>query len=154
MCAANAANTRPETPLSPVGFAGAEHRVGLVHDHDDRAQGADGHENAGLLALGVADPLGAELAHFHHRQPAFAGEAIDQEGFAHADPARDEHAAFEHIGLAVLDQPGQLAQPLLGGGMGGHAVEGHAGLGVLETHQALAVFLDQPLLAGGDVFLR
>ena len=84
---------------------------------------ANGHENARLLALGVADPFGAELAHLHHRQAAFAGEAIDEKGFADADAARHEDAAFEHVGLVVLDEPGQFAQPFLGGGVRGDEIE-------------------------------
>ena len=84
---------------------------------------ADGHENARLLPFGVADPFGTEFAHLHHRQAALAGEAIDEKRFADADAARDEDAAFEHVGFVVFDEPGEFAQLLLGRGVRGDAIE-------------------------------
>src|SRR6185369_7774784 len=136
-----------------VGFAGAEDGVGLVDDDDDGAERANGHEDAGLLAFGVAHPFGTELAHFHYRQAAFAGETIDEEGFADADAAGDEHAAFDDVGLAVFDEPGQFAEFFLGGGVSGDEIQGDAGARVFETDQALAIFLDQAFFSGGDVLL-
>ena len=47
-----------------------------------------------MLPFGVTDPFGAEIANLHHRQAAFAGKAIDEEGFANADAARQENAAI------------------------------------------------------------
>ena len=63
-----------------------------------------------MLTLGVAYPLGPELAHFHDRQAALAGEAINEKRFADPDTTRHEDAALDDVGFAILDEPGQLAQ--------------------------------------------
>jgi hypothetical protein len=55
----------------------AKYGVCFVDYDDYRSEGSDGHQNAGLLPLGIADPFRTELAHFHDRQCAFAGEAIN-----------------------------------------------------------------------------
>src|SRR5437867_8058824 len=61
-----------------IGFTRAEDGVGFI-DHDyDWPQRANGHEDAALLAFGISDPLGAEIANLHHRQAALTGKAIDQ----------------------------------------------------------------------------
>src|SRR5215831_11702495 len=86
-----------------VGFTRSENRVRFVHHHDHRTESANGHENARLLAFGVADPFGSELTHFHDGKAAFAGEAIDEKRFADTDAAGNEDAAFEDVGLAVLN---------------------------------------------------
>src|SRR5262245_58566750 len=116
-----------------IGFARAEHRIGLVHNDDDRAERADGHQNSHLLALGVADPLRAEFSHLHHRQTAFARKTINEKGFSNADPARDENAPLEHVGFSVLDEPGQFAKFLFRGSMGGDAIEADTGLRIFEA---------------------
>ena len=135
-----------------VGLARAEDRVGLVHHHDHRAERADGHEDARLLALGVADPFGAEIADLHDRQAALAGEAIDEEGLAHADAARHEDAALEHVGLVVLDEPGQLAELLSWRRCAWPRGRGVTpGFGSLKRTKPWQIFLDEPLLARGDV---
>src|ERR1051326_4055358 len=56
----------------------AKNRIGLVNDHDHRSEGPYRHEDAHLLALCVADPLGTKLTHFHDWQAALAGETIDE----------------------------------------------------------------------------
>ena len=38
-------------------------------------------------------------------------------------PARNDDAAFQHVTFAVVDEPGQFAQLLFGGGVGGHAIQ-------------------------------
>src|SRR5206468_11935942 len=62
------------------------------------------------ISFRVADPFGAELAHFHNGQAAFAGKAINEKRFADADPPRDEHAALDDVGLAILEEPGQRSE--------------------------------------------
>ena len=101
----------------------AEDRVRFIHDHDHRPERADRHEDARLLPLGVADPFAAELAELHHGQAALAGKAIDEKRFPDADAARHEDAALEHVGLAVANQPRQLAQLLFRGIMRRHEIE-------------------------------
>src|SRR4030095_5159499 len=57
----------------------SEHGVGFVNDDDDGAECANGGENAGLLAFGIADPFAAKVTEFHDGQSAFAGETVDEE---------------------------------------------------------------------------
>ena len=86
-----------------VGLARAKDGICFVHYDNHWPQSPDRHQDSHLLALGVAYPLGPELAHFHYRQAAFAGEAIDEKRFSDAHAARYKHAAFEHVRFCVFD---------------------------------------------------
>src|SRR5687767_440011 len=88
----------------------AKNSIGFIDDHDNGPESADGREDSGLLPLGVAHPLAAEIPELHDGQPAFAGEAIDEERFAHTDTTRNKNAAFDDIGFSLADEPGQLSQ--------------------------------------------
>ncbi len=77
MCGERGEHT-PGNPTVAVGLAIAEHGVRFVHYHDHRAKSTNSHQHAGLLPLCITDPFGAKLAHFHHRQSAFARETIDE----------------------------------------------------------------------------
>ena len=153
---ANVRGERGEDSAGDTAVAGfhvprAEHGVGFVNNHDDRAQRADRHQYPHLLKFRIAHPFGAEFADLHHRQAALAREAIHQERFAHTDPPGDQDAALQNVGLVVFNEPRQFAELGFGRGVRRDAVERDARFRVFETHQALAVFLDQPLLARGDM---
>ena len=154
MCAANAAKTRPGNAAVAAAFARAENRICFIDDDDDRPERANGHQDAHLLPFRVADPFRAKLADLHHRQSAFAGEAIDEKRFADADATRHEDAALDDVGLAVLKEPRDLAQLLLRGFVGRDEVETDARLRIFEAHEPLAVLFDQSFLARADVFGR
>src|SRR4051812_8241937 len=93
-----------DAAVAPL-LAPAEDGIGFIHDHDYGAERADRHEDPHLLALGIAHPFRAKLADLHHRQPALAGKAIDEERFAHTDAAGNEDAALDHVRLAVFEKP-------------------------------------------------
>src|ERR1043166_1613535 len=137
----------PRNTAVTIDFARAKDGVRFIHHNNDWSESANSHENAHLLALGVADPFRAEFAHFHDRQSAFAGEAINEKRFSYADSSRHQHPALDNVGLAVFDQPGQFPQLFLCGHMCGDDVESHAGFGIFETDQTLAIFLNEALLA-------
>jgi hypothetical protein len=131
-----------------------EDGVGFIHDDHDRPKRTNGHENSRLLPFRVADPFAAELAEFEYRQSALAREAIDEEGFSDADSAGDENASLDNVVFALAEKPGDVAQLCFGGGVCGDSFERDAGFRIFEPHEALAVFLDEPLLCGRYVFIR
>src|SRR5215475_550928 len=113
-----------------VGLAVAENGISFIDYDDDGAEGANGHQDAGLLALSVADPLGAEISKLHNGQATLTSEAIDQVRFANADASGKEDAAFENIIFAVPDKPCEVFEFGFGSGMSGDAIESDARLGV------------------------
>src|SRR5881409_589431 len=132
-----------------LGFARAKDRVRFVNHDNDRTECAHRHEDAHLLPLSVTNPFRAELANLHHGQTALAGEAIDEKRFANPDPARDEDAPFEHIGFAILNQPGEFAKFLFCGRMRGDTIETDAWLRVFKADEPLTELLDQSFLPRG-----
>ena len=123
MCAAKAAKTRPETPLSP-----SASRVPKTASASSTTTMTG--PRARMVRRMRACWRSVSPTHLERNSP------ISMTGRAHSlakqsmrkdlpTPTRPGHedAAFEHIGLAVLDEPGQLAQPFLGGDMRGHKVE-------------------------------
>src|SRR5215208_4900748 len=130
-----------------IGFSRTEDGISLIDDDDDRTESADGHENAHLLPFGIADPFGAELAHFHYGEAAFTGKAVDKKGFADANTSRDKDPAFDDIVFSVFDEPRQFAEFLFGGCMGGDDVEGDASSRIFKAHQSLAILFDKALFA-------
>ena len=132
-----------------IGFSRAKNCIGFVHHDDDGSQRANREQNPHLLLLSVADPFGAELAHFHYRQTTLAGEAIDEERFADADSPGHQHAALDNIRFSIAKQPGQLPQPTFGSYVRRDAIQSDSRLGIFESDQALAVLFNKPLFAGG-----
>lgn len=135
-----------------IGGAVAEDGVGFVDDDNDGAEGADREENAGLLALGFADPFRAEFTDLEDGQAALTREAIDEKGFADADAAGDEDAALKDIVFLITDEPGELAEAGFGGGVRGDVVKCHAGARVFEADEALAVIFDEAALTVAHEF--
>ena len=90
----------------------------------------------------------AEVLQLHHRDPDLAGEAGDEERLARADRPGDEVAHRHHVGAALLDGAGGVAEVRFGLGVPGHHVERVVGLD--ELQQAVGLGLDQLLLPLGE----
>ena len=82
----------------------AEHRVGLVDDHHDRAHRAEHAEDALEVAFGLADVLAAEVLEHDGGHADRSGEAGRQEALAGADRAAEQVAHGHGLELAALDQ--------------------------------------------------
>ena len=127
----------------------AEHRVGLVDDHHDRAHRAHHAEHALEVALGLADVLAAEVLEHDRRDADRAGDAGREEALAGADRAAEQIAHRHGVELAALDQLGVVEQALLRGLVADDGVEPPLRLDELE--HALRLALDQPLLELAEV---
>ena len=107
------AMTRDEVPPSLLAVGVAERAVALVDDDDDLADRLDHGQDLLEVALGGADPLGAEVLQLDRREAALLRERLGDERLAGAHRAGEEDAHRHAARAALADVLGDHEEVLL-----------------------------------------